>query len=546
MKVVIVGGVAAGMSAATRMRRLDESAHIVVFESGPHVSFANCGLPYYVGGVIERRESLLVQTPQVLAARFNLDVRVSTEVVSIDRHARAVQFRDARTGALATESYDHLILAAGAVATPIPAPPARAVTLRTINDVDVVMATLERSGSHPSAVVIGGGFIGLEAVENLVKRGVRTSLVHRSSQLFSPLDPEMASLVLDEVRAHGVQVHLAATVGEITQSEVVLGDGTRLAADLVIDAAGARPGAMLAARAGLLIGPTGGIDVDSQHRTSDPAIYAVGDVAEKRDATNGAATLVPMAGLANRHGRAVADTIAGQGAPARPALGTAIIGIFGLTVATVGWNEGRAAQSGREYRVIHSHPASHATYYPGAETMSIKLIVDAPTDLILGAQIVGGAGVDKRIDVLATAMSAGLTASALQELELAYAPQFGSAKDPVNMLGYIAGNLRSEPNSSVQWHELGRLRAGGATLVDVRSAAEYRRGHIPGALNVPLEELRRRHGELRGQELVVHCQVGQRGHTATRMLSQLGHRVRNLDGGYRTWLGGIASEGIAG
>jgi len=540
IKVVVVGGVAGGMSAATRMRRLDESAEIVVFEAGPYVSFANCGLPYYVGGVIESRDSLLVQTPDVLAARFNLDVRVSTEVVAIDRDSRTVTFRDLASGVTGQQQYDYLVLSAGARATPIAGEGSRAVTLRTIDDVDVIVSTLESSGPDATAVVVGGGFIGLEAVDNLVRRGVRTSLVQRGLRLFSPLDPEMATLVLDEVRSRGVDVYLGTTVTDITEHTVELSDGTSLSTDLIIDAAGVRPATGLARAAGLTIGPTGGIAVDDRHRTSDPAIFAVGDGAEKQDASDGSATLVTMAGLANRHGRAVADTIAGRGQQAAPALGTAIIGVFGLTVATVGWNETRLVAEGRGHRVIHTHPASHATYYPGAEAMSMKLLVDPVSDLILGAQIVGGAGVDKRIDVIATAMSAGLTASALKDLELAYAPQYASAKDPVNMLGYVADNLRAEPDSSVQWHELEAARQQGDTLVDVRSVAEFTAGHVPGAVNVPLEELRQRHGELRG-DLIVHCQVGQRGHTATRMLSQLGHRVRNLDGGYRTWLAGAAS-----
>lgn len=548
VKTVVVGGVAGGMSAATRLRRLDEAAEIVVFERGPYVSFANCGLPYYIGGVIEQRDSLLLQTPASLAARFNLDVRVSTEVAAIDRAARTIEWRNVVTGAHGTETYDFLVLSAGAVATPLPGRSERAVTLRTLDDIDAITATLETAretvGDAATAVVVGGGFIGLEAVDNLVRRGVRTTLVHRAEHLFGPLDPEMATLVLDEVRAHGVEVHLGASVADVGDRAVTLDDGTTLEADLVIDAAGVRPATGLATAAGIRIGPTGGIAVDEAQRTSDPNIFAVGDGVEKVHAVDGAPTLVTMAGLANRHGRAVADTIAGRGAAAVPALGTAIIAVFGLTVATIGWSERRLVAAGREHRVIHTHPASHATYYPGAETMSIKLLVDPATDRMLGAQLVGGKGVDKRIDVIATAMSAGLTASALKDLELAYAPQYSSAKDPVNMLGYVADNLRARPESSVQWHELAALRDGGATLVDVRTPDEFAVGHIPGALNVPLESLRERHEQLRGLDLVVNCQVGQRGHTATRMLDQLGHRVRNLDGGFRTWRAGAAASAL--
>jgi rhodanese-related sulfurtransferase len=308
-------------------------------------------------------------------------------------------------------------------------------------------------------------------------------------------------------------------------------------ADLIIDAAGVTPDIGLAVDAGLALGVSGGIRVDRDQRTNDAAIFAVGDGVEKVDAIDGTSELVTMAGLANRHGRAAADAIAGRPHPSRPALGTSIIGVFSKTVATVGWSETRLRAAGRAFRTIHTHPSSHATYYPGAEQMAIKLLIDPDDDAILGAQIVGGAGVDKRIDVIATAMSAGITASALQDLELAYAPQYGSAKDPINMLGYVAENLAAFPESTVQWHELADALGGGGHLVDVRSPEEFAAGHIPAAVNIPLDQLRNRHHEIEG-DVIVHCQVGQRGHSATRMLTQLGRRVRNLDGGYLTWKAG--------
>lgn len=541
VKVLIVGGVAGGMSAATRLRRLDEFAQITVFERGPYVSFANCGLPYHLGGVIKQRASLLLQTPAVLAARFNLDVRTSTEVTRIDRDTRTVEFRHVGTGDVGAESYDYLVLAAGAE----PAgelPSVRRLNLRTLDDVDAAMAIIDAAGPRPTAVVIGGGFIGLEAVDNLARRGVDTTLVHRGEHLFSPLDPEMAGAVLTEVRAHGVQVHLDRAVAEVTQTGVVLDDGTTIPADLVIDAAGVHPVVHLATTAGLRLGSAGGIAVDEYQRTSDPRIYAVGDGAEKVDAIDGTPTLVTMAGLANRHGRAAADSIAGLDEPVAAALGTAIIAVFDKTVATVGWSERKATAAGLAPRIIHTHPASHATYFPGAESMAVKLVVDPDSDAILGAQIVGGAGVDKRIDVIATAMAAGLTASSLKDLELAYAPQYGSAKDPINMLGYVADNLRDAPDSSIQWHQLAGRIAGGAVLVDVRSPGEFAAGSIPGAKNIPLEQLRERHSEITDESLIVHCQVGQRGHTATRLLAQLGHRVQNLDGGYLTWKAGVGAR----
>jgi NADPH-dependent 2,4-dienoyl-CoA reductase/sulfur reductase-like enzyme/rhodanese-related sulfurtransferase len=542
MKVVIIGGVAGGMSAATRLRRLDESAEIVVFERGPYVSFANCGLPYYVGGIIEDRDSLLLQTPEALAARFRLDVRVNQEATRIDRDSRAVQVVNVLDGVTRSESYDVLILAAGATARdPLPGHGTPVRTLRTIDDVDAITSVLDQVGADAQAVVVGAGFIGLEAVENLVARGVAVTLVQRGPQPLSPLDPEMARPVLDALLDHGVDVRVNAMVSDIRNGQVHLDDGTTVPADLIIDARGVRPDSGLARDAGLRVGATGGIAVDEFHRTSDASIYAVGDAAEKTDAIGAAATLVTMAGLANRHGRTAADAIAGVAEPSVPALGTAIVGLFGLTIAMVGWSESRLIDAGRPHRVVHTHPSSHAGYYPGAEQMSLKLLIEPGTDAILGAQIVGGAGVDKRIDVIATAMAGGLTASQLSRLELAYAPQYGSAKDAVNMAGYVADNLATGVVRNIQWHDLADAAEAGAVLVDVRSADEFVRGAIPGAINLPLDEIRARVTELPDAPLIVHCQVGQRGHTASRLLSQLGRDVRNLDGGYRTWLAGTSA-----
>ena len=542
MKTVIVGGVAGGMSAATRLRRLDESMEIVVFERGRYVSFANCGLPYYVGGVITSRDSLLLQTPESLASRFALDIRVEHEVASIDSARKVVHVTDLRTGMTHEEAYDFVILAGGATASrseTVSAMPS--YTLRSVDDVDQITETLASIGGQAHAVVIGGGFIGLEAVENLIGRGVGVTLVQRGPHVLSPLDREMAAPVLSALRKRGVDVRTGTTVASASEGFVLLNDGSRVRADLVIEASGIRPEVIVARSAGLSIGPTGGIAVDRQQRTSDPAIFAVGDGVEKIDAVDASPTLVTMAGLANRHGRAAADAIAGHPEPARPALGTSIVGVFNLTVAMVGWSEKRLLATGRSHRVIHTHPTSHATYYPGAETMALKLLVDPDDDSILGAQIVGGAGVDKRIDVIATAMAGGLTASSLAHLELAYAPQYGSAKDAVNMAGYVADNLATGMTRSVQWHELETVLDHGTMLVDVRTAGEFATGSIPGAVNIPLDDLRLRHTELEGRPLVVHCQVGQRGHTATRLLTQLGHDVKNLDGGYKTWLSGIST-----
>ena len=548
MRIIIVGGVAGGMSAATRMRRLDEHAEIIVFEQGDYVSFANCGLPYYVGGVISDRDALLLQTPQSLRARFDLDVRTGSAVVSIDRDAQTVSVRDVRSGAVSTEHYDRLILATGAAARDEFAQTADGPvvsTLRTIDDVDRLTEALANTNTTGRAVVVGGGFIGLEAVENLVHRGLEVTLVQRGAYPLSPLDPEMAALVVDELTARGVDLRTDATVTALDAHGVHLSDGSVVAAELVVDARGVRPAASIARGAGLDIGPTGGIAVDGLQRTSDPRILAVGDAAEKVDAISGAQTLVTMAGLANRHGRTAADTIAWeagllaeQPADAAPALGTAIVGVFDLAVAMTGWNEQRLRQAGRPHRVIHAHRVDHAGYYPGAQRLTMKLIVDPDTDLILGAQVIGRRGADKRIDVIAVAMHTGLTASQLSTLELAYAPQFGSAKDPVNMLGYIADNAATGVTDSIQWHELADAVAAGATVIDVRSATENAQGAIPGSLNISLDELRERLGELPEGELIVHCQVGQRGHTAVRLLRQRGRTARNLDGGFFTWEAG--------
>ncbi|QBJ95438.1 CoA-disulfide reductase [Rhodococcus sp. ABRD24] len=533
MKVVIVGGVAGGMSAATRMRRLDESAEIVVFERGAHVSFANCGLPYYAGGIIEDRDELLLQTPESLGARFRLDVRVRSEVVAIEPDARTVTVHNLDSGDTYVESYDELVLSTGAspIVPPLPGVE-RALILRDVEDVDRLVGQM---ASARSAVIVGAGFIGVELAENLRHRDLDVTVVELADQVLAPLDPEMAAPVADRMRENGVRLELGTQLTAIGANTVDLADGRTVPADVVVMAIGVRPETALAKMAGLTLGERGGIAVDDQMRTSAPHIFAVGDTVEKHDAIGDTAALIPLANPANRQGRLVADVIAGRPVHARASSGTAVVGVFGLIVTATGWNEKRLRASGRAYNAIHTHPQSHAGYYPGAQQMSIKLLVDPETDAILGAQAVGGEGVDKRIDIIATAMTGGLTASDLADLELAYAPQFGSAKDPVNMLGYIADNMRTGSTRTVQWHELDGLLAGGASLVDVRTADEFAAGAIPGAVNVPLDELRERVGELPAGDLIVHCQVGQRGHTAVRLLGQLGRPAANLDGGYITW-----------
>jgi len=538
IRVVIVGGVAGGMSAATRLRRLDEAARITVVERSGHVSFANCGLPYHVGGVIAERDALLLQTPQSLAARFAIDVRVRHEAVRIERDRRVVVVRDLDSGTEQDLPYDALVLSPGAspVRPPIPGIE-RALALRSVEDTDaLVAATL----SARTAVVIGGGFIGLEMAENLVHRGLATTVVEATAQVMAPLDPELAEIVHRRIRRHKVDLRLGAAVAGIGASDVTLSTGERIPADLVVAAIGVRPETGLAVGAGLVLGPRGGIAIDEHFRTSDPQIYAVGDAVEKRDGLDGSEALIPLANTANRQGRFVADVIAGRPGADRGVSGTAIVGVFGLQVATTGWNEKRLRAAGRPYLAVHTHPSSHAGYYPGAHGMALKLLVDPGTDRILGAQGVGEAGVDKRIDVIATAMAGDLTASDLADLELSYAPQFSSAKDPVNMLGYAAMNARSGLTRTVQWHELAAALDGGATLIDVRDPGEHRRGRIPGSVLIPVDELRARLDEVPHGPVVVHCAVGVRGHTATRILRQLGwDDVRNLDGGYTTWAAGV-------
>lgn len=539
MRTIIIGGVAGGMSAATRLRRLDESAEIIVLERSGYVSFANCGLPYHVGGVIEQRDALLLQTPESLGARFRIDVRVSTEVTGIDRDRRVVTVRTA-TGETEELEYDHVVLSPGArpVRPPIPGIE-RTLSLRDVEDTDALVAATARA---TTAVVIGGGFIGVEMTENLLHRGLSVALVEATPQIMAPIDPEMIEPVHDALREAGVDLRLGTSVTAIGAHDVTLSTGETLPADVVVAAIGVRPDVTLAAAAGLKIGERGGIAVDEHNRTSDPAIYAIGDVAEKVDALDGSDVLVPLANTANLQGRRVADHIGGQAGKARPVLGTAIVGVLGIQVASTGWNEKRLIAAGRPYRAIHTHPSSHATYYPGAEGMSLKLLVDPATDAILGAQGVGRSGADKRIDVIATAMTGGLTASDLAELELAYAPQFSSAKDPVNMLGHVADNLRTGTSRSIQWHELDEALTDGAQLLDVRTPGEFDAGSIPGAVLIPLDELRERLAEVPDGPLVVHCAVGIRGHAAARILAQAGRDVRNLDGGYRTWRAGVAAR----
>ena len=534
--VVIIGGVAGGMSAATRLRRIHESAEIIVIERGGAVSFANCGLPYHVGGVIPHRGSLVLQQPAQLKKRFNIDVHLRTEATAINRDAKTVSVTNRETGESRDISYDALVLSPGSTPFRPPIPGVEdAHVLWNLDDMDRLIATAETA---KSAIVVGGGFIGLELAENLVHRGITTTLVEALPQLMPTLDVEMAWPLVERARFRGLDVRLQAQVQAITDAGVTLADGSTIDADMTVVAVGARPNIELAVQAGLEMGEAGGVVVDDQQRTSDPHIWAVGDVAQKKRPVGN--SLVPLAGLANRHGRLAADSIAGRPAKAVTAFGTSIVGFFGMAAASTGYTERVLAAKGRPMRIIHTHPINHAGYYPDAVQMALKLIVDPETDLILGAQALGEEGVDKRIDVIATAMAAGMTATDLIDLELSYAPQFASAKDPVNMLGYVNENRASGENA-VQWHEVETLIAEGWRLVDVRTEGEYTRGAIPGSELITLDELRDHVEGFSGVKVIVSCRVGQRGHTAASILTQHGIEVANLDGGYLTWQMGMAA-----
>lgn len=542
MKLIIVGGVAGGASAAARARRLSEEAEIVVLERGPDVSFANCGLPYYIGDEIVERGKLLVTTPEMLRSRFRLDVRTRSQVEAIDRSAKTVHVRDLVSGREYQETYDKLILAPGAapLRPPIPGLDLPGIyTLRNLQDVDRIKERVDQGISK--AVVVGAGFIGLELVENFVKRGVATTVVELQDQVLPPLDKEMTAPLTQQLAAHGVTVLLGDSAEAFEQTasglEARLKSGRRLPAELIILGVGVRPENRLATDAGLEVGPRGGIRVNEHLQTSDPDIYAVGDAIEVQDFVLGGATQVPLAGPANRQGRIAADNVLGRASKYRGTQGTSIVGVFDCTAAMTGASEKVLRRNQQPYRAVYVHPAHHAGYYPGAEGMTIKLLFAPDSGRILGAQAVGGAGVDKRIDVLAVAIQANMTVFDLEEMELAYAPQYGSAKDPVNMAGFVAAGLLRGDHPQVDIATLLALPdIERPMLLDVRTPQEFANGSIPGAVNIPVDELRTRWQELPAErEIAAYCQVGQRGYLATRILLQHGLKVRNISGGYKTY-----------
>ncbi|QTL99028.1 CoA-disulfide reductase [Iocasia frigidifontis] len=542
-KVVIVGGVAGGASTAARLRRLDEEADIVIYERGDHISFANCGLPYHIGGVIKDRERLLVQTPEAMEARFNISVKVKHEVKSIDKEKKEVLVKDLKNDQTFTESYDYLVLSPGAE----PFKPAiegidsnNVFTLRNIPDTDRINDYL-KSKAPKKAVVVGGGYIGIEMAENLQERGLEVSLVEMLDQVLSPLDYEMAAMVHNHLRMKGIKLYLKDGIKAVKNrngnTNVVLESGQEIATDMVIMSIGVRPNVELAEGAELALGPTGGIKVNEYLQTSAENIYALGDAIEVNNLISGKPSLLPLAGPANKQGRITANNIThGNKEKYRATQATSIAKVFEMTVATTGNNEKLLKEDDLAYQVSYTNSNNHAGYYPGASPMFIKIIFTAQEGKLLGAQIIGHDGVDKRIDILATAVRHGLTVFDLQELELAYAPPYGSAKDPVNMAGFAAGNILKNIVEPIQYHEIDKLDDN-VILLDVREDVEVQLGMIEGAIHIPVNSLRDRLDELdKNKEVVVYCAVGLRGYIACRILLQHGfNKVKNLVGGYKLY-----------
>jgi NADPH-dependent 2,4-dienoyl-CoA reductase/sulfur reductase-like enzyme/rhodanese-related sulfurtransferase len=542
-RVLIVGGVAGGASCAARLRRLDESAEIVIFDRGPHVSFANCGLPYFVGNVIADERRLLVASSELFRERFNIIVRTRHDVVAIDRARRTLRVRDldaAGGPAERSEPYDALVLSPGAA--PIrPALPGIDLpgifAVRTIPD-SVRIREWIAVHAPRRALVVGGGFIGLEMAENLAHRGLQVTILEKLPQVMPPLDPEMAHRVREHLAASGVALRLGDGLAgfEAAGADVVaLTDaGARLAAGLVILAIGVRPETGLARTCGLPLGPRGGILVDAHMRTADPNIWAVGDAIEVTDVITGQETILPLAGPANRQGRVAAEAICGRARAFRGVQATAVVGVFGLTVASTGASEKGLRRAGiSAFAKVYLHPGHHAGYYPGAKPIQLKLLFAVPDGRVLGAQAIGLEGVEKRIDVIATAIQMGGTVYDLAEAELCYAPQFGGAKDPVNLAGMIAVNHLEGDMPLADWAGLG---SAGQLLVDVREPEEFAAGHIPDSVNLPLSQLRCRYRDLpRDRAIAVCCSVGQRAYYAVRFLVQHGYRAANLSGGYTTY-----------
>ncbi|WP_121615181.1 CoA-disulfide reductase [Virgibacillus halodenitrificans] len=540
-KIIIIGGVAGGSTAAARLRRLNEESNIIIFEKGEYISFANCGLPYYIGGTITDRDKLLVQNVKDMSLRYNLDIRIFSEVIKIDRQAKKVFVKNVQSGEIYEETYDKIILSPGArpVVPPIPGiDKAKTLfTLRNMEDTDRIKSFIDKHLPR-KAVVVGGGFIGLEMAENLHDQGIKVTVVEMSEQVMAPLDKEMAAIIHNHLQEKGIELILGDGVKSIENNgqSILTQKGNKMETDLILLSIGVRPENELALQAGLRTGKRGGIQVNQKLQTNDPSIFAIGDAIEVNDFTNKQPTMIPLAWPANRQGRLVADIINGKDVQYNGTLGTSIAKVFDYTVASTGNNEKILNRLGKPYEVIHIHPVSHAGYYPGAVPIALKLIFDKTSGTIYGAQAVGKDSVDKRIDVIATAIKGGLTVKDLPDLELAYAPPYSSAKDPVNMAGYVASNIMEGEVDTIQWHEIDRILADGGTLIDVRRPEEWENGHITGATSIPLDELRDRLDDLPKEETIyVNCQVGLRGYIAARILAENGFKVKNLDGGWKTY-----------
>ena len=537
MKTVIIGGVAGGASAAARLRRLDERAEIVIIERGEYVSFANCGLPYYIGGAIADRRQLTLQTPESFRARFRVDVRVRSEAVAVDAARKTVRVNDLATGETYDEPYDNLILSPGAapVRPPIEIDSDRVFTLRSIPDADRIKAFIDREKPR-SAVVAGGGYIGVEMAENLRARGLAVTVAEMADHLIAPLDFDMAADVHRHLRANGIALELNNAIEKISGRTVKLRRGAA-EADMILLSVGVRPDTALAASCGVETDRRGSILTDSRMRTNVPGIYAVGDAVRVRDFVTGAPAFIPLAGPANKQGRIAADVIAGYDAEYRGTQGSSVLRLFDMTVAATGLNERTAADAGIDYDKTYLFTPPHATYYPGGRNMSLKVLWDKKTLALLGAQIVGYDGVDKRADVLAAAIRLGAAVTDLAALELCYAPPYGSAKDPVNMAGFVAENVVSGKIKQFFWHDVASLpRDGSVTILDVRTEAEYARGRIDGCRHIPVDDLRARLSEIpAGKPVYVYCHSGQRSYIACRILTGHGYDCFNLAGGWRLY-----------
>jgi NADPH-dependent 2,4-dienoyl-CoA reductase/sulfur reductase-like enzyme/rhodanese-related sulfurtransferase len=542
-RILIVGGVAGGASCAARARRLSETAEIIMFDRGPYVSFANCGLPYYVGDVIKNEEHLLVATPELFRKRFNIDVRLHSDVVRIDRSARRIEVRDLETDTVYSEPYDALVLSPGArpIKPPLPGIDLPGIfSLRTIPDSREIRAWIDQYQARRVAV-IGGGYIGMEITENLIKRGLKVSVIEKQGQVMPVVDPEMMAEVHETLMQSGVELLLNTSVERIDPGaghrlRLQLTSGHAVDADLAILCVGVRPETTLAQASGLAIGISGGIRVDNQMRTSDTHIWAVGDAVEVKDIVTGLECVIPLAGPANRQGRIAADTIMGRASFFRGVQGTSVVAIVDHVVAFTGPSEKLLRRIGRweQMEKIYLHPGHHAGYYPGANPITLKLIFDRQEGRIIGAQAVGKSGVEKRIDVIAMAIQKAATVFDLEEAELCYAPQFGSAKDPVNLAGMIAANILRGDAQVAHWEA---VEQSGAFILDVRDPSEYQQDHLDGAVNLPLDDIRDRIPELpRDREIWTYCYVGQRSYYAGRTLAQHGFDVKNISGGFKSYL----------